>query len=139
MRIQSESLMLRFPTFAGVIALALGVLSPRVAEAQQPETFACYVPDVGAIYLIKLHGLPTACLSATHVEITLVGGDPTYGSSTASSNDVVFVNDAVATYINICERIEVGVGITLSESDTHQYQVVPVYHSVVINVAIYGS
>ena len=99
MRIQSESLMLRFPTFAGVIALALGVLSPQVARAQQQTFFACYVPDVGAIYMIKLTGLPTNCLSPTHVEISW------------SAVDVLFVLDEGV--------INYGLGTTTPEDLLH--------------------
>lgn len=50
--------------------LGLGLL-PAGAAAQAQTTFsACYVPSVGAIYLIKVSGLPQACLSAQHQEIT---------------------------------------------------------------------
>jgi hypothetical protein len=45
------------------------------AAAQTPTTFnACYVPSVGAVYLIKLTGLPASCLSTSHVEITWTEG-----------------------------------------------------------------
>ena len=55
-----------------VAALALAGVPGR-AQAQQ--TFnACYVPSVGAIYLIGLTGLPTACLATSHVQVTLGGG-----------------------------------------------------------------
>ena len=35
---------------------------------------ACYVPSVGAMYFIKLPGLPTACLSQTHTPIVWSDG-----------------------------------------------------------------
>lgn len=52
------------------------VLAPAAGHAQQ--TFqACYVPDVGALYLIGLEGLPTSCLATGHVEISWTEGDTT--------------------------------------------------------------
>ncbi|UCG89515.1 MAG: hypothetical protein JSW71_07065 [Gemmatimonadota bacterium] len=55
-------------------ALAVG-LGAAQAQAQGPQTFfVCYVPDVGAMYLIQLPGLPTECLSVSHVEISWTEG-----------------------------------------------------------------
>ncbi len=51
-------------------ALAVGPILAGPARAQSQAFSACFVPQVGAMYLIKRSGLPTACLSATHVEIT---------------------------------------------------------------------
>jgi|JI10StandDraft_1071094.scaffolds.fasta_scaffold105346_2 hypothetical protein len=49
--------------------LASGVGIPL--GAQTPQTFsACYVPAVGAIYMIKLPGLPQNCLAPAHKEIS---------------------------------------------------------------------
>jgi hypothetical protein len=45
-------------------------------EAQEPVVFhACYVTEVGAIYLIGLPGLPVSCLSASHQEISWTEGE----------------------------------------------------------------
>ena len=46
-------------------------------QAQTAQTFhACYVPEVGAMYLIQLPGLPSQCLSSAHEEISWTeGGD----------------------------------------------------------------
>ncbi|UCG88298.1 MAG: hypothetical protein JSW71_07070 [Gemmatimonadota bacterium] len=65
-------------------AMLLVVALAGRANAQAPTTFhACYVPDVGAMYLIQLPGLPTECLSGTHVQITWTeGGDVADGSIT---------------------------------------------------------
>ncbi|MDH5197119.1 MAG: hypothetical protein OEY20_07710, partial [Gemmatimonadota bacterium] len=39
--------------------------------AQGPSSYeACYVPGVGAIYLINQPGLPTACLGSSHVAVS---------------------------------------------------------------------
>lgn len=44
-------------------------------QAQAPETYnACFVPTVGAIYLIKRTGLLSACVAPAHVEITWTAG-----------------------------------------------------------------
>src|SRR2546425_1834994 len=60
---------------AAGVALALGVVLLRSAATQTPTTFyACYVPSVGAMYMIKLAGLPTACLSTAHVQIDWTEG-----------------------------------------------------------------
>jgi hypothetical protein len=66
------------------VALGLGLANP--AAAQTPTTFnACYVPVVGAVYLIKQTGLPNACLATAHVEITWTQGpgEPADGTITA--------------------------------------------------------
>jgi hypothetical protein len=77
---------LRFPfrctAHRAVLPFGLALLAaPAVARAQQagsppaqaPQAAmlsACYVPDVGVIYMIKQSGLPSACLGSSHVEIT---------------------------------------------------------------------
>jgi hypothetical protein len=58
---------------AGLAAVLL-VVPTRPATAQPATFFACFVPSVGAIYMIKRTGLPQACLGATHVEITWTDG-----------------------------------------------------------------
>jgi len=60
---------------AAGVALALGVVLLRSAATQTPTTFyACYVPSVGAMYMIKLAGLPSGCLSTSHVQIDWTEG-----------------------------------------------------------------
>ena len=50
---------------------ALFMANASDASAQDPTTFrACYVPQVGAMYLLDLPGLPTECLSSEHEEIS---------------------------------------------------------------------
>src|SRR5688572_14289788 len=66
-----------------LVALLLPVLSlPAHAQA---ETFnGCFVPTIGAFYLIKRTGLPSACVAAGHIEVTWTGsGAPADGSITA--------------------------------------------------------
>ncbi len=51
----------------------------------QTTFHACYVPSVGAVYMIKLTGLPASCLAAAHVEISWTeGGAPADGSITTA-------------------------------------------------------
>lgn len=59
-------------TVVGAALCSLAGALPDDAASQEAERIACYVPDVGAIYLIQLSGLPSACLDASHVQITLV-------------------------------------------------------------------
>ena len=42
---------------------------PAAVSAQTTTYRACYVPQVGAMYLIGIEGLPDNCLSASHIEI----------------------------------------------------------------------
>jgi hypothetical protein len=58
---------------------------PATASAQAAYS-ACYVPAVGALYLIKLAGLSGACLAAGHTEISwsATGGTLADGSVTTA-------------------------------------------------------
>src|SRR2546426_6749405 len=74
---------LRVARGVGVLVAALALAGvPGRAPAQQSFN-ACYVPCVGAVYLIGLTGLPTACLGTSHVQVTLGGGALADGSVTA--------------------------------------------------------
>jgi len=61
--------------FGAVCAVLL--MLPRPAQAQSTTYTACYVPDVGAVYMIGQQGLPSSCLESSHVEFTFGGGDST--------------------------------------------------------------
>lgn len=50
------------------LALAALVSTPAGADAQTVN--ACYVPEVGAIYLVNQPGLPTQCLASSHVALS---------------------------------------------------------------------
>jgi len=54
---------------AAAVALVVGTVSVRPVAAQVNTFHACYVPTVGAMYMIKLTGLPPTCLSPSHTEI----------------------------------------------------------------------
>src|SRR5512143_914677 len=58
------------------VALAAALLTaPGATLSAQGTTFnACYVHNAGAIYLIRIAGLPQNCLSTAHVEITWTDG-----------------------------------------------------------------
>lgn len=57
------------------LLLAGLLLAPGLASAQTPRTFtACYVPDVGAVYMIGEAGLPSACHSDNHVQFSWEDG-----------------------------------------------------------------
>lgn len=47
---------------------------PAGAAAQDQIFTACYVPEVGAVYMIKLQGLPNECLSTSHQEVSWTDG-----------------------------------------------------------------
>jgi hypothetical protein len=71
------------PVLLALLSLALPSLT--AAQAPAPRMFsACYVPAVGAIYLIKETGLPGACLSPNHVEITWNEGVQADGGTTTA-------------------------------------------------------
>lgn len=69
--------MTRFrPLGLSALALVLALPAPRSLQAQEAQTFhACYVPQVGAMYLINLPGLPEECLSENHVAISWTEGE----------------------------------------------------------------
>ena len=53
-----------------VLALICGAVAPQVAEGQTATVHAaCYVPDVGVIYMIDKEGLPAECVAEDHIEI----------------------------------------------------------------------
>lgn len=58
---------------AGVLLLG----SVARLTAQETTFHACYVPNVGAVYMIKIPGLPEGCLSDLHVEISWTDGSAT--------------------------------------------------------------
>ncbi len=58
--------------FRSILAAALLSIA-GVAMGSAQAVNACYVPNVGAIYLVGLTGLPTACLNSNHVAIALGG------------------------------------------------------------------
>lgn len=69
-----------------VLALTLTAMTTTPVDAQTPQTFrACFVPQVGAMYLLDLPGLPTACLSEGHEEITWSEGGPLPDASVTSA------------------------------------------------------
>lgn len=60
--------------FGALAFLAIGAsFAPAELSAQTTFT-ACRIPDVGAIYMIGLAGLPTECLDPSHVEFSWTEG-----------------------------------------------------------------
>lgn len=72
---------------SAVGAIFFGCVAAHGVEAQQ--TFrACYVPQVGAMYLLDLPGLPNECLSTEHEEISWIEGNgPPEPVTTADIDD----------------------------------------------------
>lgn len=63
------------PTALGMLAVVAIGGSSLPAELSAQTTFtACRIPDVGAIYMIGLTGLPTECLDPSHVEFSWTEG-----------------------------------------------------------------
>jgi trimeric autotransporter adhesin len=72
------------------VAMATLLLGLAGAGPSTAQTFtACYVPAVGALYLIQLEGLPSACLSEAHVQISWTegNGETEHGALTGLEND----------------------------------------------------
>lgn len=59
--------------FVRGVSVGLGLLAAAVGSAAGQAVNACYVPSVGAIYVVGLPGAPTACLSPSHTPIALGG------------------------------------------------------------------
>ena len=68
------------------LVLIVAVAGPAAAQTTYD---ACYVPTVGAIYLIKQAGLPNACLGQTHVAFSWSqgGGTLDHGALTGLTDD----------------------------------------------------
>lgn len=89
------------------VALAALVSMPAGADAQTFD--ACYVPEVGAIYLINQTGLPTQCLASSHVPvswsegglISITAGDGLTGGEVTTTGvlGVNFDSDGSATTV----------------------------------------
>jgi hypothetical protein len=99
---------------AGLASLAaLG--SPPDAAAQQQTFRACYVPQVGAMYLLGLPGLPSECLSNEHEEISWTEGSSTGEGSvgTAALADGAVTTDKLADGAVTAAKLAAGsVGAT---------------------------
>ena len=70
--------------------LVFTLIAAGAGRAAGQMTFdACYVPTVGAIYLIKQAGLPNACLGQTHVAFSWSqgGGTVDHGALTGLTDD----------------------------------------------------
>ena len=65
------------PLVLVAVALCLVLAEAGPAAAQEQTFTACYVPDVGALYLIGLPGLPTECVSDAHEEVRWTEGGAT--------------------------------------------------------------
>lgn len=60
-----------------LVVVFLALTASGLSAQEDAQTFrACYVPRVGAIYLLGLPGLPTGCLSSEHQEIAWTEGTP---------------------------------------------------------------
>lgn len=71
------------------LAMVWAVWPVRPAAAQTPTTYqACYVPNLGALYLIGLPGLPTACLATSHVLISWTDGTGALRPGTTAAGDL---------------------------------------------------
>lgn len=70
------------PTHPAIVTLTLAsiALTAAPALAQGATVHACVVPQVGAVYLLDLPGLPTECLSEEHQEVRWTDGTVLPGS-----------------------------------------------------------
>ncbi len=91
MKISDPSIRLAF--LLGV-AFALILVYPVNSGAQE-TVHACYVPDVGAVYLTQARGLPSDCLSSSHVPISWTDG----GDGTATDSPPAGSTDDLTQYL----------------------------------------
>lgn len=88
-----------------VITILFSILAASDLAAQQ--TFrACYVPQVGAMYLLDLPGLPGECLSTEHEEISWTEGGGAAGP--VASDDI---EDGAVTSAKLAEVAVTEVGL----------------------------
>lgn len=93
------------PTAAIVSAALVASLVGAGSAGAQATFTACYVPDVGAIYLIQRTGLPTACLAAEHQQISWNEGGGGWSlagnAGTTPGTDFLGTTDAAALEIHV--------------------------------------
>lgn len=83
--------------------LLLAVISlTLVAQPIDGQTTfdACYVPEVGALYLIGLPGLPTECLSSNHQPVSWSDGTSGIEAGSVGTNELA---DAAVTTAKLAE------------------------------------
>lgn len=102
------------PLWVTVAFLMLAAVAPPSLSAQATFT-ACRVPDVGAIYMIGLEGLPTECLDPSHVEFSWTeGGAVADGSvTTAKLADGAVASGKLAA--DAVDSLSIGNGSILGE------------------------
>lgn len=59
---------------SGLAVFTIGLSTMPASLSAQATFTACRIPDVGAIYMIGLAGLPTECLDPSHVEFSWTEG-----------------------------------------------------------------
>lgn len=69
-----HDMLMRLPLISGLLLIIMVAALPTTAKAQAQTFSACYVPQVGAVYLIKQAGLPDNCISGAHVEFSWTEG-----------------------------------------------------------------
>jgi hypothetical protein len=86
----------------GAVVLGLALFGGAPLSAQAPTTFnACFVPAVGALYLIGLAGLPSACLG-NHVAVSWTEG--------GALADGAVTTDKIADGAVTAEKLAAGLG-----------------------------
>jgi hypothetical protein len=81
---------MRAPQLTILASATLTILALSSSAAGAQTVAGCYVPPVGALYVIKQAGLPQACLSTTHIEVALVG--PASGWSLTGNSGIGATN-----------------------------------------------
>lgn len=122
----------------GVGVLIAGMI-PAVVAAQAPDPsllYACYVPEVGAVYRIKAQGLPTGCVEPAHVEFSWPAAPAAPPVLTIRSGEGVnqsLTPDASYDFLMYCNPGETAVGVSinrqLADAQVEVYASQPTVHA----------
>ena len=128
-----------FRHFTRGVGLLVAVLIPGAVSAQAPAPplhYACYVPQVGAVYRIKAEGLPTSCVEPGHVEFNWPAAPAATPVLTTRTGEGVYDSltpDTSYDYLMYCAPGEVAVGVTvnrqLADAQVEVYTSQPTVHA----------
>ncbi len=128
-----------FRHFKCGVAFLATMMVPGVVSAQAPDPallYACYVPQVGAVYRIKTAGLPSGCVESGHVEFNWPAAPSSPPVLTTRTGESVYESltpDSSHDFLMYCSAGEVAVGVTvnrqLADAQVETYASQPTVHA----------